>query len=46
MVKLPCAVVGPFTKLAVKLAPPVFLSFVKTLPDTAFVPPVDASTVA
>ena len=45
IVNAPCALVGPVTKLAVKLAPAVFLSFESTLPDTAFVPAADASTV-
>ena len=34
MLNVPCKEVGPLTIEAVKLAPAVFLSFVKTLPVT------------
>ena len=35
MVNVPCALVGPDIKLAVKFAPALLLSLVKTLPVTA-----------
>ena len=38
MVKLPCALDGPATKVAVKLVPAEFISFINTLPETALVP--------
>ena len=34
MVKVPCADVGPVTRLAVKATPMVFASFDKTDPET------------
>ena len=46
MVKLPCALVGPVTTVAVKLVPSVFISFVKTLPETILVPLAEAITNA